>query len=135
MKADSCARGLTVSPAWAKGTCSMCAVLKEFQSALADQVQIAADVSLCNFDTWVLARGAPAKSVAAIYLKVRDRSPIAKVASSECDFCRRILQEENARLRELIQQMHRTLFLNWTKKSRVSFCLDHGHKLEQYAQL
>jgi hypothetical protein len=52
MKPDACARGFTVSSAWAKGTCSICAVQKEFQSGLADQVQIAADVSLCNFHTW-----------------------------------------------------------------------------------
>jgi len=135
MNAEACDRGFTVSPAGAKGTSPICAVLKEFQSALADQVQTAADVSLCNFHTWLQARGAPAKSVAAFYLKVPDRSPIAKAASSECNGCGWILQLENARLRELVQQMRQTLFLDWMKKSQVSLCLDHGHKLEQCALL
>jgi hypothetical protein len=134
MKADAYQRAFTVSPAWAKGICPICAVLKECQSDLADQVQIAADVTLCNFHTRLLARGAPAKNVAAFHLKVLGRSPIAKVASSECDFCRWILQEENARLRELVKQMQRTLFLDWMK-SQVSLCLDHEHKLEHCAPL
>jgi hypothetical protein len=58
MKPDAVAGKLSVTQALAKGACPICGVLKEFQSALADTIQMAGDVRLCNFPTWVLARGA-----------------------------------------------------------------------------
>ena len=133
MKADALANEFSVSQALAKGACPICGVLKEFQSALAEKIQIAADVSLCNFHTWLLARWAPAQSVAAFYLKMLDR-PTTKVGSSECNFCRRTVEEEAARLRELVKQMQRAMFLQWMK-TQASLCLDHAHKLEQHAPL
>jgi hypothetical protein len=134
MKSDAVANELSVSQVLAKGACPICGVLKEFQSVLADKVQIAGEERLCNFHTWLLARGAPAENVVAFYLKMLDRPSIAKVGSSECDFCRRTLDEENARLHELVQYRQRALFLEWMK-NQASLCLDHARKLEQRAPL
>jgi hypothetical protein len=134
MKADALAHETSVSQALVKGACPICGVLKEFQSALSEKLRVAADVRLCNFHTWLLARWAPAESVAAYYLKMLDSSSTTKVGSSECDFCCRTLEEENARLRELIKQMQRAMFLQWMK-SQGSLCLDHAKKLEQHAPL
>jgi len=134
MKSDAVACKLTVSQALARGACPICGVLKEFQSALADKIQMAGNLRLCNFHTWLLARVAPAEGVVAFYLKMLDRSSRTKVGPSECDFCRRTLEEEKARLHELVQHMQRALFLE-SMKSQVSLCLDHAHKLEQCAPL
>lgn len=134
MKSDAAACKLTVNQALAKGACPICGVLKEFQSALGDKIQMAGDVRLCNFHTWLLARGAPAENVVAFYLKMLDGSSTGKVGPSECDFCRRTLEEEKARLHELVQHRQRALFLEWTK-NQVSLCLDHARKLEQCAPL
>ena len=134
MKAQACVHEFTMSQALVKGTCLVCGALKESQSALVDEIRIRAEVGLCNFHTWLLARSAPATDVATLYLKMLRRSSLAKVASSECNFCRHILQEENARLRELVRQMQRPGFLD-CMKNQVSLCLDHAHKLQQCAPL
>jgi hypothetical protein len=134
MKSEVVAYELSLSQALTRGACPICGVLKEFQSALADKVQMAGEVKLCNFHTWLLARGAPAENVVAFYWKMLDRSSIGKVGPSECDFCRRTLDEENVRLHELVQYMQRALFLEWMK-SQASLCLDHARKLDQRAPL
>ncbi|HXW89615.1 MAG TPA: hypothetical protein VEK33_03630 [Terriglobales bacterium] len=66
-----------------------------------------------------------------VYLKMLNRSSLAKVGPSECDFYRRTLEEESARLRELMQPMQRAVFLEWMK-NQDSLCLEQAHKLAQH---
>jgi hypothetical protein len=112
--------------------CSICKVVGEFQSTLAYKIQMASDVRLCSSDTWFRARCAPAQSLVTFYLRMPDGPSLAKVKSSECDFCRRTLQEQSARLRELMKQIDRTMFLQ-RMKNQASVGLDHRRKLEQHA--
>lgn len=126
MKADVYVHEFTESQALAKGACAICGV--QFQSALADRIQIAANVRPCNFDSRLLARGAPGKGAAPSCLQRLDKSPIAKVASSECDFGRRMLQEENVPPRELVKQMRQALFPRLDQQPG-SLCLDRAHKM------
>jgi hypothetical protein len=58
MKAAALAHEINVGQALVRGACPICCVLKEFQSALAEKVQVHADLHLCNFHTWLLARSA-----------------------------------------------------------------------------
>ncbi len=134
MKAEALAHETSMSQVLLKGSCPICGVLKEYQSALAEKLQLAPSVKLCNFHTWLLARWAPAQSAAAFYLKMLESSSTTKVGPSECDFCQRTLEEEATRLRELVKQMQRAMFLQWMK-TQGSLCLDHARKLEQHAPL
>jgi predicted unusual protein kinase regulating ubiquinone biosynthesis (AarF/ABC1/UbiB family) len=134
MKADALAHEISVSQALVRGACPICGVLKEFQSALAEKVQVHADLHLCNFHTWLLARSAPANGAAAVYLKLLEDSPAVKVEASDCGFCQRILEQEKLQLRELVKQMQRAMFVQWMK-SQGSVCLNHSRKLQDQAPL
>lgn len=134
MKADALEHDVSLGQALVKGACPVCGVLKEFQSALAEKVQVQADLHLCNFHTWLLARLAPAKGVAAVYLKLLEQPSAVKVEVSGCDFCQRILEQEKLQLRELVKQMQRAIFAQWMT-TQGSLCLNHSHKLLDHAPL
>ena len=134
MKADALAHEISVGQALVRGACPICGVLKEFQSALAEKVQVQVDLHLCNFHTWLLARSAPAKGAAAVYLKLLEDSPAVKVGAADCDFCQRILEQEKLQLRDLVKQMQRAMFVQWMK-SQGSLCLSHSRKLQDHAPL
>jgi hypothetical protein len=132
MKADSALHELSVGQALVRGACPVCGVPKEFQSALAEKVQVHADLHLCNFHIWLLARSAPAKGAAAVYLKLLEGPSVAKEGASDCDFCQRILEEEKSQLQDLVNQMKRAMFVQWMK-SQGTLCLNHSYKLQNYA--
>jgi hypothetical protein len=134
MKAAALAHEISVGQALVRGACPICGVLKEFQSALAEKVQVHADLHLCNFHTWLLARSAPAKGAAAVYLNLLEDSPAVKPKTSDCDFCQRILEQERLQLRDLVKQMQRDMFVQWMK-SEGSLCLNHSRKLQDHAPL
>jgi len=134
MKAAALAQEINVGQALVRGACPICCVLKEFQSALAEKVQVHADLHLCNFHTWLLARSAPAKGAAAVYLNLLEDSPAVTPRASECNFCERILEEEKLQLRDLVKQMQRDMFVQWMK-SQGSLCLNHSRKLHDHAPL
>jgi len=134
MKADALAKEIHVGQALVRGACPICAVLKDFQSALAEKVQVQADLHLCNFHTWLLARLAPAKGAAAVYLKLLEDAPAVEVEVPGCDFCQRILEQEQVQLGELVKQMQRTMLVQWMK-AQGSLCLSHSRKLHDHAPL
>lgn len=134
MKADATIHERSVGQALVRGACPICGVLKEFQSALAETVQVRADLHLCNFHMWLLARSAPASGAAAVYLKQLEDPSVSKGGASDCDFCQRILEEEKLQLQDLVNQMKRAMFVQWMK-SQGSLCLNHSRKLQNYAPL
>jgi hypothetical protein len=134
MKANALVHEASVGQALVRGACPICGVLKEFQAGLAEKIQVCGDVCLCNFHTWLLARLAPANGAAAVYLKLLEDSSAVKVGASDCNFCRRILDEEKLQLKELVKQMHREMFFQWMK-SQGSLCLNHAHKLQDHIPL
>jgi hypothetical protein len=134
MRADAAMQELSVGQALVRGACPICGVLKEFQSALAEKIQVHADLRLCNFHTWLLARSAPAKGAAAVYLKQLEDPSVAKNGTSDCDFCQQILEQEKLQLRNLVNQMQRAMFGQWMT-SQGSLCLKHSHKLQNHAPL
>lgn len=134
MNADALVHEINVGQAFVRGACPICGVLKEFQSTLAEKIHVRDDLRLCNFHTWLLARAAPAKGAAAVYLKLLEGSPAVKVGVLDCDFCQRVLEQEKLQLRELVKRMRRTMFVQWMK-SQGSLCLSHSRKLRDYAPL
>jgi hypothetical protein len=135
MNTDASAGEINVAQVLVRGACPICGVLKEFQAALAEKIRVRDDLSFCNFHTWLLARGAPAKGAAAVYLKLLEGSPAVKAGALDCDFCQRILEQEKLQLRDLVKQMRRRArFVQWMK-SQGSLCLSHSRKLQVHAPL
>jgi hypothetical protein len=134
MKADALSHEINVGQALARGACPICRVLKEFQSALAENIHTHDDLSFCNFHTWLLARGAPAKDAAAVYLKLLEGSPEINFDALDCGICQRILEQEKLQLRDLVKQMRRAIFVQWMK-SQGGLCLNHSRKLQVHAPL
>lgn len=112
MTADAVAHEVDVGQALVRGACPVCAVLKDFQSALAEKIHVCDDLSRCNFHTWLLARAAPAKGAATFYLKLLEDSSADRAGASDCDFCQRILAQEKLQLRDLVKQMQHTMFVS-----------------------
>jgi hypothetical protein len=134
MKADALAHETSLGQVLVRGACPICGVLKDFQAGLAEKIQVGTELCLCNFHTWLLARLAPANGAAAVYLKLLEDSRAVKVGASDCNFCRKILEQENLQLRELVKQMQREMFLQWMK-SQGSLCLNHARKLHDHSPL
>src|ERR1700733_5133933 len=64
MKIGSSAARLPISNIVAKGTCPICAALKEFQNYFAKNLRASECIHFCNLHAWVIANSAPAELVA-----------------------------------------------------------------------
>ena len=142
MKAEASTHATTVSQALTKGTCPICEILKDFQWTLAETARPQADLRLCNFHTWALARSrggslersTPGESVTTVFLEMLKGPLAGKVGSDECVLCHRVLEEEVTRLRELAQKLQSAMFAQWMK-SQGTLCLDHARKLKEFVPL
>jgi hypothetical protein len=141
MKAEASAHATSVNQALAKGACPICGMLKDFQWTLAASVRPQADLRLCNFHAWALARSrggspersTPGESVTSVFLEMLKGLP-RKVNSGDCVLCHRVREEEMTRLRELAQQFQGAIFVQWMK-SHGTLCLDHAGKLKEFVPL
>ncbi len=142
MKTEASIPATSVSQALTKGACPICGILKDFQWTLAAIVRPQADLRLCNFHTWALARSrggslersTPGESVTSVFLDMLKGPLVGKVSSDECALCHRVLEEEVTRLRELAQKFQGALFVEWMK-TQGSLCLDHAGKLKEFVRL
>jgi hypothetical protein len=138
MKVEALAPGTSVSPARTKGTCPICAILKDFQWTLAETARTQSDLRVCNFHGWALARfraqlsrSTPGESVTTVFLEMLKLPLVGKANREECTLCHRALEEEGTRLRELAQKLEGTMFAQWMK-SQGNLCLDHGRKVKEF---
>ncbi len=76
MKAEALAPGANVSQALTKGTCPICAILKDFQWTLVE-TRPQSDLRVCNSHGWALAgstaklsRSTPGESVTNVFLEM-----------------------------------------------------------------
>jgi hypothetical protein len=141
MKAESSTSATSVSLALTKGTCPICEILKDFQWTLAEAARPQANLRLCNFHVWALARSrgklsrsTPGESVTNVLLEMLKGPLVGKASSEECVLCHRVLEEEVTRLRELAQKFQNAMFVQWMK-SQGSLCLDHAHKMKEFVPL
>jgi hypothetical protein len=138
MKAEAATQATSVSQALTKGACPICGMLKDFQWTLATVVKPNADLRLCNFHTWAIARSrggslgrsTPGESVTSVFLEMLKGSSEGKVSGVDCSLCHRVREEEAARLRELAQEFQRAMFVQWMK-TQGSLCVDHAGKLKE----
>jgi hypothetical protein len=142
MKTEPSIPATSVSGALTKGACPICGILKDFQWTLAAIVRPQADLRLCNFHAWALARSrggslersTPGESVTSVFLEMLKGTLGGKVNSDDCALCHRVREEEVKRLRELAQQFQRAMFVQWMK-SQGNLCLDHAGKLKEFVPL
>jgi hypothetical protein len=142
MKAEASANTATsVSQALTKGACPICGILKDFQWTLADSVPPQADLRLCNFHGWALARSrgslarsTPGESVTRLFLEMLKGPLPGKTGNDECVLCQRVSEEEVTRLRELAHKLQGAMFAEWMK-SQGTLCVDHAHKLKEFVPL
>lgn len=141
MKAEASAAGANVSHALTKGTCPICATLKDFQWTLAETARPQSDLRLCNFHGSALARSrakvsrsTPGESVTNVFLDTLKPPLVGKVNTEECTLCHRVLEEEVTHLRELSQKIQGIMFAQWMR-SQGTLCLEHGKKVKEFVPL
>jgi hypothetical protein len=141
MNAQSSTSATSVTHALAKGTCPICEILKDFQWTLAETARPEANLRLCNYHVWALARSrgklsrsTPGETVSAVLLSLLKGPLTGKAGSEECALCHRVLEEEVTRLRELAQKFQSAMFVQWMK-SQGSLCVDHARKLKEFVPL
>ncbi len=141
MKTAASVSATTVSQALTKGTCPICEILKDFQWTLSESTRPQADLLLCNFHVWALARSrgklsrsTPGETVTGVFLELLKGPLIGKANSAECALCHKVLAEEVARLRELAQRFQSPIFAQWMT-TQGSLCLDHAPKLKEFVPL
>lgn len=136
MKGEALAPGANVSQALTKGTCPICAILKDFQWTLVETARPRSDLRVCNFHGWALARSraklsrsTPGESVTNVFLEMLKPPWAGKVNTEECTLRHRVFEEEVTRLRELAQKLQGTTWM----KSQGTFCLEHGGRSRNWS--
>lgn len=132
MKIGSSATRPPISNIIAKGTCPICAALKEFQNYFAKNLRASECGRFCNLHAWVIANSAPAESVATMFLESM-RNPLwtpSMPSPSDCDFCKRMESEKQTRMTEIIEEMERPGMREWLHEHGM-LCCRHGRELIQ----
>jgi len=141
MKAEAISTAVGINQALTKGSCPVCGLLKDFQWTLTETTLPAADLRLCNFHGWALARSrgklsrsTPGEAVANVFLEMLKKPLAGKVSSDDCSLCRRVLEEEISRLRELAHKLQGAMFAQWMK-TQGTLCIDHAEKLKEFVPI
>ncbi len=122
---------LRISQALGKGSCPICAFLRNQQSTLLKGGLSPGQVTdLCNFHAWALAAAVDSRNAAEVLLNVLGQS--ARHTEHSCSFCSRLREEEIIQLRDLVTQMGRGLITDWMKQ-QGTLCRSHGEHLRQLA--
>lgn len=113
--------------------CPFCRFLKDFQ---AKQLQYRSECeirTLCNFHAWGLAAVQDAVAAAQIFINLMETAKVANNCQTRCDLCQQISIEEDRRIREFVDCVHRENVADWLREVAV-FCIPHGAKLRRHAQ-
>jgi len=141
MKAEAISTGASINQALTKGSCPVCGILKDFQWTLTETTHPQADLHLCNFHGWALARSrgklsrsTPGEAVTNVFLAMLKKPLTGKVSTDECSLCRRVLEEEVPRLRELAHKLQEGMFAQWMK-TQGALCIDHAEKVKEFVPI
>lgn len=127
MKQEAHAARLSITSIATRNACPVCIALREFQNDLVKHLKPEECQRFCNTHGWLVANSAPAESVVAIFLRAianpawRPASPI----SNECDLCRRMNEEKERRLEEIVDQLHEPRLRSWLHDYGI-LCARHG---------
>lgn len=99
----------------ARTSCPICVALREFQNTWAKHMRPKECREFCNTHAWVIANSAPAASAAVIFLRAltnQDWRP-APPNPERCDFCRRMSEEKESRLKEIVEGLQNQKLRSW----------------------
>jgi hypothetical protein len=122
------ARFENLSEALVEDACPVCSLLKEFQSSCLTELDRHEVNRLCGFHVWMVAKVAEARSAAALFLHLTERSLPQDSAGKECDVCDRVAQEERRCVKEFGDSLDQPPFLHWLQQ-QGALCIPHGRKL------
>ncbi len=114
--------------------CSFCRFLKDFQ-AIHLQGDSAKDIRhVCNFHAWGVAAVQDAQAAAEVFLGLVNENGFISEQRPDCDVCRKVRDEEELRIRELVTLLGKPDIVRWLRTEAV-FCIPHALKLRQKAPL
>lgn len=119
-----------LTQAMVKGTCPLCAVLKDFQTAAVETINPSSSGPLCNFHCWSVANSAPAMVALSIYSNILHRRDFEFAVT--CSICAAIQVEEERRVGEFIADCEKVRFAEWMNKFGT-LCLIHAVRLNRSA--
>jgi hypothetical protein len=134
MKAETASERLPIARLAVKGGCPVCAAVKHFQDSLSGHLRAEGPTQLCNFHAWMLARSAPAEVAALLFLDAlrADESDTSTASPFSCIACKKVHEEESARLKEVMRELERPAMALWLEQY-ATFCLRHIHELKNRA--
>lgn len=110
--------------------CPFCRFLRDFQ-AIHLRGDPARDVHcLCNFDDWGVTAVQDAQAAADVSLELVDENGSIVERRPGCDVCRKTIDEEDRRIRELVTLLGKPGVVRWLQAEAV-FCIPHAVKLRQ----
>jgi len=127
MNSETHAARLPITTIVARTSCPICAALKEFQNDLVKHLGPEECRHFCNAHAWLVAKSAPAESVATILLKAianPEWRPAAPVPD-QCDVCKKMNEEKELRLHEIAEQLRQPKLRSWLQEYGI-LCLRHG---------
>jgi hypothetical protein len=69
-----------------------------------------------------------------VFLAMLKKPVTNKVTADECSLCRRVLEEEISRLRELAHKLQEAMFAQWMK-TQGTLCIDHAGKVKEFVPM
>ena len=128
MKRDEHSSRLSITSIATRTACPVCAALKEFQNDLLKHLAPNDCRRFCNTHGWLIANSAPAASAVSIFLNaIADPGwkPAAPV-SEQCDICRKLHEETEVRLQEIVTGIRQSRLRSWLHDYGV-LCSRHGN--------
>jgi len=110
--------------------CPLCRFLKDFQAIHLQEDSAKEIRHLCNFHTWGLAAVQNGPTAAEVFIRLVDDTAPASKETTECDVCRKVKEEEELRIRELVTMLGKPQIAQWLRTEAV-FCIPHATKLRQ----
>lgn len=112
--------------------CPICAFLRNVQTKLVQEGDIAEFVQLCNAHAWAVAAVRQTGTAARVFVALLEGR--STYGSHECSICLRLEQEEVLRTQEMLAALGRKSVQDWVRK-HGAFCLPHGLRLKTKASI
>lgn len=121
---------LSITSIATRTACPVCVALKEFQNDLLKHFRPEQCRHFCNTHGWVVANSAPGEFAAETFLNAIARGDWkpARPDSDQCDLCRKMHDEKEARLDEISRQLCETKLRSWLHNFGV-LCSRHGYEV------
>lgn len=114
--------------------CPICRFLKDFQSIHLQGDSAKEIRRLCNFHAWGVAAVQNPQTAAEVFLALVNDNESTAEQRLDCDVCRKLIDEEERRIRELVTLLGKPDVVRWLRTEAV-LCIPHALKLRQKVPL